>query len=266
MELLTGFVLAALISLIAKQLGALSNKGFWGAVVMGGLIFGLGGIAWAALLLTFFISSSTLSRLSNSRKQFTSTEYAKGSRRDFGQVLANGGLGIILVIINALLPERTELWFAYIGGIAAVNADTWATEMGVFSRKLPRLITTGKLVERGTSGGVSLAGYTASLAGGLLVGGVAVIFTTGANGLLVLLGATLAGLVGSTFDSLLGATVQAMYYCPVCKKETERHPLHTCSTQTIHVRGWFWLNNDWVNFACSLVGAISMVGFAALFS
>jgi uncharacterized membrane protein len=62
-------------------------------------------------------------------------------------------------------------------------------------------------------------------------------------------------------DSLLGATVQAIYYCPSCRKETERHPLHTCGTPTEQVRGWSWMNNDWVNFACGGVGA----GLALLF-
>ena len=65
----------------------------------------------------------------------------------------------------------------------------------------------------------------------------------------------LGGLAGSTFDSFLGATVQAIYYCPQCHKETERHPYHLCGTQTSLVRGWPWLNNDLVNFFCSLAGA-----------
>ena len=54
----------------------------------------------------------------------------------------------------------------------------------------------------------------------------------------------------------LGATVQAMYYCPRDQKETEKHPLHTCGTETIQIRGWKWLNNDWVNFPCSASGVI----------
>jgi uncharacterized membrane protein len=58
------------------------------------------------------------------------------------------------------------------------------------------------------------------------------------------------------FDSLLGATVQAIYHCPHCDKETEKHPLHTCGTPTLQVRGWKWLNNDLVNVGCALVGAL----------
>jgi uncharacterized membrane protein len=59
-------------------------------------------------------------------------------------------------------------------------------------------------------------------------------------------------LLGSFFDSLLGATYQAIYYCPQCKKETERYPLHTCGTKTKLTRGLPWLDNDLVNFLASV--------------
>lgn len=256
MQLYIGFLLGLLIAALAWRAGALSGSGAFGATLTGGLIFGLGGLPWAALLLTFFISSSLLSRLFGRSKAALSEKFSKGSRRDWGQVLANGGLGALLAVVPPLFPDQVWPWLAFCGAMAAVNADTWATEIGVLSRFQPRLITTGKPVERGASGGVSLLGYAAVLGGSGLVGVVAALFSPPGQALPALAACLLGGLAGSTFDSLLGATVQSIYYCPACQKETERYPLHTCGTVTQPLRGWRWLDNDLVNFACSLVGAL----------
>ncbi len=262
MQLLYGFLLGALIGLLAWRVGALSPSGALAATLVGGLIFGLGGLSWAALLLAFFISSSLLSRLFSRRKAALSEKFSKGSRRDWGQVLANGGLGALLAVGWAALPGQAWIWVAYAGALAAVNADTWATELGVLSRGLPRLITSGRAVERGASGAVSLPGTLAALAGAALVAAIAALFLpVGQVASLpyrfgFFLAVLLSGLAGAVFDSLLGATVQAIYRCPACQKETERHPRHLCGTETVQVRGWRWLNNDLVNFACSLAGAL----------
>ncbi len=255
--LITGLGLGIVIALLAWRAGALSMSGAWAAALTGGVIFGLGGIAWAALLLAFFITSSGLSRLFARRKVVLNEKFSKDSRRDWGQVAANGGLGALLAVGLLLFPHaQTWLWMAYAGGMAAVNADTWATELGVLSSQPPRLITTGKPVERGTSGGVTLLGYVAVIGGAALIGGAAVLFMPAGQRLAALAVVTVAGLAGSSFDSFLGATVQSIYYCPQCDKETERHPSHTCGASTLRRRGWRWLDNDLVNFLCSLVGAL----------
>ena len=56
-------------------------------------------------------------------------------------------------------------------------------------------------------------------------------------------------------DSILGATVQAMYYCPACEKETER-PIHNCGTRTRPMRGVNWLNNDDIMAARALLSEV----------
>jgi len=224
-------------------------------MLSGGLIFGLGGIPWAVLLLTFFISSSLLSRAFAVSKFVLAEKFAKGSRRDYGQVLANGGLGALLALLLALLPLEVWPWIAFAGAMAAVNADTWATELGVLSASPPRLITNRKVVERGTSGGITLFGNLAALAGAALIGFGAALFTPDIPALRLMAVFIVAGFAGATLDSFLGASVQAIYYCPQCQKETESHPRHRCGTETVQVRGWRWLNNDLVNFSCSLVGA-----------
>lgn len=263
-QLLLGFLAAILISLVAWRAKTLSRSGAVVAFVLGTVVFGMGGWQWSVILLGFFISSSGLSRFLKKRKQTLDEKFSKGSERDFGQVLANGGTAGLCVLAQLVFPGSSLPWVAFAASLAAVNADTWATELGVLSQVAPRLITTGKKVERGTSGGVSGWGSLAAFLGALFIAILAVLVWPGSAGqpslvnqLIRLAVISLAGLLGSMVDSLLGATLQAIYHCPVCNKETERHPLHTCGSPTTLQRGLKWLNNDWVNTACALTGALA---------
>ncbi len=259
-----GFLLSLLVGLAAYQRQALARSGVVGAVITGTLIFGFGGWTWGLLLIAFFFSSSALSRYRELEKGELAEKFAKGSQRDIGQALANGGWGAVIAVAHAFTPHPL-LWAAFIGAIASVTADTWATELGVLSRNQPRLITTGQPVPVGTSGGVSVLGTAATVAGGGFIGlvmwllhALAVIVVGGSLGWrdlwLVIIGGV-GGLAGSLFDSLLGATLQGIYYCDRCAKETEK-TLHGCGQVTHLVRGYRWLNNDWVNLISSVVGSV----------
>jgi uncharacterized protein (TIGR00297 family) len=263
LELLGGLALSFVIGAIGYRRGALSHSGVAGALITGTLIFGLGGWEWGGLLVAFFASSSVLSFYRAREKRGLAEKFAKGHRRDLGQALANGGLVALLAVLSHVRPHA--LWFfACAGAMAAVNADTWATELGVLSPHPPRLITTGQRVEVGASGGVTWLGTGASLGGALtigLLGGLALLILRQcwAEGAALLLAATAGGVGGSLFDSLLGATAQAIYWCDVCGKETERR-VHGCGTETRQLRGTRWLGNDMVNFLASAVGALVAAG------
>jgi uncharacterized protein (TIGR00297 family) len=250
-----GLAFAAVVAFAAYRLGSLSRSGAWGALLTGTVIFGLGGWKWAVLLLAFFVSSSALSRLFKKRKAGVEEIFEKGGRRDIGQVLANGGIASVFAGLHFFFPSANWTWMAFAASLAAVNADTWATELGVLNPSHPRLITNWAAVERGTSGAISLYGTLAATLGAFFIA----IFGAAlgpAGRFWANLGIfTIAGLLGSLFDSLLGATVQAIYRCPACQKETEKHPLHSCGTATERVRGLPWVNNDFVNLACSALGA-----------
>ena len=261
MQILYGLILATIVAYLAYRAHSLNRSGAFAATVVGTVIFGIGGWQWAVLLLTFFITSSGLSRAFKKRKASLDEKFSKGHERDAGQVFGNGGLATLFAALHAVYPESILPWIGFAASLAAVNADTWATELGVLNPTPPRIITNlSKRVEKGTSGGISLFGTLASLSGSALIAFLAVYISPGiapiTNYFLLI---TTAGLAGSLFDSLLGATVQAMYYCPTDKKETEKHPLHTCGTETVHIRGWKWLDNDWVNFACGAVGILVAV-------
>ena len=264
MQLFLGFLLAILIAFLAYKARSLNKSGALAAALTGTIIFGIGGWPWAILLLTFFITSSALSRAFKKRKQGLEEKFSKGYERDAGQVFGNGGLATLFAALHFFYPESILPWVGFAAALAAVNADTWATELGVLNPHPPRMITDlTKIVEKGTSGGISLIGTLASLAGSALIGILAAILPPTDHWSLntdYWLLITVSGLAGSLFDSFLGATVQAMYYCPTDRKETEKNPLHTCGTQTIHIRGWKWLDNDWVNFSCSAFGVAIALG------
>ncbi len=258
MQILSGFILAVIVAYLAHRAHSLNKSGALAAALVGTVIFGIGGWQWAILLLAFFITSSGLSRAFKNRKESLSEKFSKGNERDAGQVFGNGGLATLFAALHAFYPGSIFPWLGFAAALAAVNADTWATELGVLNPTPPRMITNlSRRVEKGTSGGISLFGTLASLFGSSMIALLAVLLSpTGALNVNSFFLIAAAGLAGSLFDSFLGGTVQAMYYCPSDKKETEKYPLHTCGTETVHIRGWKWLDNDWVNFACSAFGVV----------
>ena len=276
-NLFLGLLLSVIIAALAYWRGSLSSSGVVGAIIVGTLIFAIGGLVWAVLLITFFVTSSALSHYQERAKEPLAEKFQKGHRRDIGQVLANGGWGALLALAFAFAPQPI-LFVAFVGAMAAVNADTWATELGVLSQRAPRLITNGKIVAVGTSGGVTRLGTFAAFCSALLIGVLAFIVPAildwffpdlqfaipqgrfaVRNSLFLLPIAAFAGLLGSLFDSLLGATVQGIYYCDFDQKETES-ALHRCGRATRLIRGWRWLDNDWVNLLASVVGSGIAVG------
>mgnify|MGYP001829053299 CR=1 FL=1 len=267
-QLFYAFLFSAIAVALAYWRGSLSKCGSVGALVVGTLTLGFGGWEWGALLGVFFISSSLLSHFKEAEKKAAAEKFDKGHRRDMGQALANGGLGALLATLSAFVPDAiipTNTWFfLFLGVMATVTADTWATELGTLSKQPPRLITNGKIVEVGTSGGVSPLGTAVSLLGGLVIGLIAGLVTE--YSLLAMLTAgALSGLTGSLVDSLLGATVQQIYYSDARQKETEKK-IELDGTPNRPLRGWSWMNNDMVNLLASLVGGFVAVAVATLFS
>nr|WP_255570225.1 DUF92 domain-containing protein [Cohnella sp. CFH 77786] len=246
---------------------SLSGSGFLAAVMLGTVMYALGSAVWFGSLIAFFISSTLWSKWKKHAKEKAESGYEKSGRRDAGQVLANGGLGLLLCSAYWAWPHALW-WYAFLGVMAAVTADTWATEIGGLSRTPPRSIKTGRRVAPGTSGGVSGLGLGASLAGGLFIGAAAWMLLLAWPGQtapdvasaplrLAAWGgiAGLAGIIGSLADSWIGATWQLMYRCGECGREIEqaRH----CGRPAERIRGRAGWNNDAVNVAGSLAGGAS---------
>ena len=263
-KLALGLIFSSAIALLAYRRRSLNRSGVAGAVASGTTIFAMGGWTWGLSLVLFFVSSSLLSHFRERDKAETAADkFSKGSQRDLGQVVANGGIATLLALGYGLTSSsgmREPLQAGFMGALAAANADTWATELGVLSPRQPRLITTGKTVAPGTSGGITLLGSVAAALGACFLGtGMWVMHRCRKSLASLPLIGLLSGLAGSLLDSFLGATVQAIYYCPVCEEETERR-VHKCGTKTRPLRGISWINNDIVNFAATFFGALTAMG------
>jgi uncharacterized membrane protein len=238
------------------------------------------------VLLAFFVPSVALSRLGRARKRAL-VDIGKTGPRDARQVLANGGIATLCAVGFAVTHD--VFWTAaFAGAYAAATADTWATEIGTLAGRAPRSILTWRPVATGMSGGVTLAGTLAELAGALWIGLVALLAAVlalaiangdfglsfgyslsfrapslAAVGLVVIAVVALGGVAGATADSLLGTTVQELRRCDACGRTCETDP-HACGNPTRLVRGIRGLSNDVVNLLATAAGAAVSFGLAVL--
>jgi uncharacterized protein (TIGR00297 family) len=253
-----GIGIALFIAIISYYFHFLSGSGAVSTFLLGTVVFGTGKWEFSVPILLFFILSSLLSKMGRQWKQKFADTFQKGGRRDIGQVLANGGIAGIIVVLWNYFPD--DVWyFAFIGSIAAVTADTWATEIGIFSKIAPRDILTFKQVPPGTSGGVTLLGLAGGLLGSCLIVLIGSFVTKRYDNVVPAMALFTfivgAGLLGSIVDSIIGATVQAQYRCPICGKITEKRE-HCQGNSTTLVSGYRLIDNDIVNGICALSGAL----------
>jgi uncharacterized protein (TIGR00297 family) len=246
------FATAAGIAALARRKRALTLDGAVAATAVGTVVQARGGLAASAALIAFFVSSSALSRVGEAKKARRGVlAQAKGGERDAWQVLANGGVAAGWLLIG---PRDVG---GFLGALATAAADTWATELGTLARTTPRRITTLRPVQPGASGGVTPEGTIASIAGAAVVAATWRLLAAPSRALVPTI---LAGTLGALTDSVLGATLQASYWCVRCAEATEV-PVHPRCGEPAHlVRGRRWIDNDRVNllatFAGSLVGAL----------
>lgn len=265
MDWLIGLGGSLLVAGMALRKQSLTLSGAAAAVVMGTIYYGSGSLIWFGLLLTFYFSSTFWSKWKKRAKAKFDHLYEKTGQRDAAQVFANGGIGMLLCLGNAIAPHPAWLLF-FLGVMATVNADTWATEIGGLSKSEPRSLLSGKRVPAGTSGAVSGLGTFATCMGALTIGVAAVVSLYIAADpafpypyswsflIVICCSACLGGIAGSFTDSLLGATIQAMHRCKQCHHVMEKR--EHCGQPTQLIKGYSWMNNDLVNLFSSIVGGI----------
>ncbi len=238
----------------------LTASGAVSTLIVGAIVFGMGGGGFAVPLLTFFFTSSLLSKIGRNRKAAANRGDAKGSARDAAQVWANGGVAALMALLFGLfaaswpLAQSRYLMLLFLAALAAVNADTWATEIGKLSASPPRLLTNWKPAPPGTSGAISGMGTLGAFCGAAIIPLSALLLWTNLT-FTEIFAVTWAGFLGSLIDSVLGATLQAQYRDQTTGETTER-PLGADGGSATLLRGLPFVTNDAVNFLASVGGAV----------
>lgn len=251
--MLCGFAAAAIAGYSSFRLRFLTADGAVGATILGTVVFGFGGVQWTLPVMTFFLLSSILSKTRVKRNKEVEERFEKSGTRNIGQVLANGGVGGVILLLESYF-NTGWLYPVYVLNFAAVCADTWGTEFGTMWKTKTVSLTNFREVPQGLSGGVSLPGTAGALAGAVVV----VISSYYWSGDLVILALLITlGFGGSLLDSLLGEFLQIQYKCGICGIVTERRS--HCETGTSRHKGNRYITNDVVNFSSAIASILIFV-------
>ncbi len=251
-----GLAIVLLFTVVSTRLKLLTRGGMYAALLVGTLVTVFGGLSWLGLLLTFYLAAGALTRFEYKIKLEKGTAETKGGARSWTNVFANGGVAALFAVFEGTLSGGV-FFGGFLGALTCAASDTLATEVGTLYPGEPRLITRlRQKVRAGTSGALSPYGELGILLAALLLGAIAFAFHIESWNLSkILLVAISGGFIGSTADSLFGATLQAKYYCPKCNEDTEVNP-HNCSAECKLIRGTRLLNNHSVNLISTIIGGL----------
>jgi uncharacterized protein (TIGR00297 family) len=164
------------------------------AILMGAIVALLGIPAFLALLIAFLVLAVVVTRYGFEKKRELGLYEHE---RSWENVLANGLVPTVCAVMYPVFG-----WGPYVGAIAAITADKFASELGVLGGE-PYYLLTFKKVKAGKNGSVTPFGTLMSLDGGLLIG-IAAAFLIPGIGLWKVIAIGLVGFAGSMVDSIVG--------------------------------------------------------------
>jgi uncharacterized protein (TIGR00297 family) len=232
--LLVGAAVNFILAILARRSGSVDQSGMFAGFMVGVLTFAFASWGGYLILLTFFVLGSASTRIGMRRKQRLGIAQEHRGARSARHALANCGVAIFLAFLVATVSSPEIFRLAFVCAYATAAFDTVSSEIGRAYGGRPVLVTTFRRVPAGTDGAVSWLGTLAGFVAAAAVHGVAI-----AAGFLPARFAgvvMVAAFVGSTADSLLGATL-------------ERRGL---------------MDNEAVNFSNTLVGSMCGLGLASL--
>ncbi|XP_051124745.1 protein VTE6, chloroplastic [Andrographis paniculata] len=211
--------------------------------------FLLGTITWRAfgspgfiLVATYFLIGTAVTKVKIAQKEAQGIAEKRKGRRGPGSVIGSSAAGCICALLSiygiggVVFNRSWELGF--VASFCTKLSDTVSSEIGKAYGKTTYLVTTFKIVPRGTEGAVSVEGTVAGLAASIFLAYVG--YLMGLIDVPKAIICVVASQIANLGESIIGAVLQG--------KE-----------------GFQWLNNDAVNVINISLGSILAILMQQLF-
>lgn len=218
-----------------------------GSLLAMGVVFAFrfcgGRVGLAYLLGTYF----TIFAIGLARRRVLPSHRA-GPGRGALQILINGGLGTLSVILFGLTGERW-LFALTLTAIGGCFIDSVSSDVGRMAKRQPYDPLRRTRVERGLSGGMTVLGTVSAAVFSLLIAAFAGFAARMSVGAALLIGGL--SFSQTLADTAMGSLLQVKYRCPVCGADTEKR--EHCGEATVYRSGVRWIGNNAVNLLSSLL-------------
>ncbi|MBS1521699.1 MAG: DUF92 domain-containing protein [Bacteroidetes bacterium] len=197
-----------LIAIVAVSIA--TRKLTFGGALMGAiiaiLIFLGPGYTGVSMLATFFILGTVATIWKKKEKTSIKVTHDQSTKRDAGQVFANGGVAGLIGALSYFFPEKAQLYnFMMAASLSSAIADTLSSELGmVYGRRFYNIISWKKDA-KGLDGVVSLEGTFIGVIGSAIIALIYALSMGWHRGFWIII---LAGTIGNLSDSILGALLE----------------------------------------------------------
>ena len=198
--LLIAIVVASILSKKLTIGGAFAGAAIAILVYLG---FGYTGVL---MLATFFILGTAATIWKKKERAAVKVQHDQSTRRDAGQVFANGGVAGAMGALSHFFPERAQLFnLMMAASLSSAMADTLSSELGmVYGRRFYNIISWKKDA-KGLDGVVSLEGTLIGVIGSAIIALIYAMSLGWDRSFWIVI---LAGTIGNLFDSILGALLE----------------------------------------------------------
>ena len=230
--------------------------GYYGALLSMGIVFSfsfyghIDGLVFLLMcyFIIFFISAF---------KKCLSHQTKSEGPRNFKQILINGGIGTIFIILYGCYDYRPFLYLSIVA-IGGCFIDSVSSDIGVLSSKPPYDILKRRTVPTGISGGMSVLGTSAALSVTVIIALYSfIVFHIPIKECIMIY---ILVFCQTLVDSALGSLWQVKYRNLSNDLITENP--ESFIGQTEYYEGVSWMDNNMVNLISSLIiCAIAMLLF-----